>query len=63
MSTTDTLAEGDALSSWVEDVVEGNRESILFIRPSSSATSGVVFYGCEGSVCPILWVFSPDGLD
>jgi predicted outer membrane repeat protein len=63
MSTTDTLAEGEALSSWVEDVVEGNLESILFIRPSSSATSGVVFYGCEGSVCPILWVFSPDGLD
>ncbi len=50
---------GDALLSWVEGVIEGNVESILFIRPSSSATSGVVFYGCEGSVGPVLKILSP----
>ncbi len=60
MYATDTLATGAALLSWVEDVIEGDAESILFIRPSGSATSGVVFYGCDGSYGPMLWVYPPD---
>jgi len=61
MYATDTLASGDALATWVEDVLDGDEYGILFVRPTSSATSGVAFRGCEEDSGPELRVYSPGG--